>query len=410
MDEGYLSQYFDKIAVKRLSRVEVDMQKSNQHEFNGSKALRAVLGKERLQDRTVRFVRFGENGEENVFSEEGFITWYDAREKHPTRSEYRLYFQGNPVMEMATAGDLLIVTKRPNDEIDLILVEANSTYENQLIWLFGLSRQIDFEQFTYQKIEGAQDQEVNFAGRFILDELGIQIIEPENDLLDALLEPFTKLGFPTTKIFSQLARKAADREGTFSNPDDLIIHWMNYEEKLFRRLEKHIVEAELEKMQAQKVDVDSFIKFSLSVHNRRKSRAGHALENHLQVLFQNHDLLFSYNKITEHKSKPDFLFPGIEHYHDATFDASRLTMLGVKTTCKDRWRQVLSEARRIESKHLFTLEPAISVQQTNEMKANHLQLVLPKSLHETYSPGQRTELLNLNELIEVVKERQEFIV
>ena len=27
------------------------------------------------------------------------------------------------------------------------------------------------------------------------------------------------------------------------------------------------------------------------------------------------------------------------------------SMLGVKTTCKDRWRQVLSEADRIPQKH-----------------------------------------------------------
>jgi hypothetical protein len=33
-------------------------------------------------------------------------------------------------------------------------------------------------------------------------------------------------------------------------------------------------------------------------------------------------------------------------------------MLGAKTTCKDRWRQVLTEAIKIPHKHLFTLETA----------------------------------------------------
>lgn len=36
-------------------------------------------------------------------------------------------------------------------------------------------------------------------------------------------------------------------------------------------------------------------------------------------------------------------------------------MLGAKTTIKERWRQVLEEANRIERKHLITLEPAVSV-------------------------------------------------
>ncbi len=52
-------------------------------------------------------------------------------------------------------------------------------------------------------------------------------------------------------------------------------------------------------------------------------------------------------------------------------------MLGVKSTCKDRWRQVLSEAARIPDKCLLTVEPGISENQTNEMQANRLQLVLP---------------------------------
>ena len=43
-------------------------------------------------------------------------------------------------------------------------------------------------------------------------------------------------------------------------------------------------------------------------------------------------------------------------------------MLAAKTSCKDRWRQVLAEADRIRTKHLLTLEPAISKIQTAEMR------------------------------------------
>jgi len=81
-------------------------------------------------------------------------------------------------------------------------------------------------------------------------------------------------------------------------------------------------------------------------------------------------------------------------------------MLGVKTTCKDRWRQVLTEAERIRLKHLLTLEPGISENQTAEMQSNKLQLVLPTRLHETYRPKQREWLMNLDSFIQLVKERQ----
>ena len=44
MRRGLLSDYFDGVAVKRLSAVEANILRSNQHEFNGSKALRALFG------------------------------------------------------------------------------------------------------------------------------------------------------------------------------------------------------------------------------------------------------------------------------------------------------------------------------------------------------------------------------
>lgn len=83
-------------------------------------------------------------------------------------------------------------------------------------------------------------------------------------------------------------------------------------------------------------------------------------------------------------------------------------MLGAKSTCKDRWRQVLSEAERIERKHLLTLESAISENQTNEMINKKLQLVLPLPIHETYTLKQRDWLYSVKMFLEEVKEKQKF--
>ena len=81
-------------------------------------------------------------------------------------------------------------------------------------------------------------------------------------------------------------------------------------------------------------------------------------------------------------------------------------MLGAKSTLKERWRQVLSEAERIETKHLLTLEPGISLKQTAEMKAKQLQLVLPRDLHATYKPEQQAWLMNISDFIRLVQSRQ----
>jgi hypothetical protein len=81
-------------------------------------------------------------------------------------------------------------------------------------------------------------------------------------------------------------------------------------------------------------------------------------------------------------------------------------MLGVKTSCKDRWRQVLAEADRIEQKHLATLEPGISQEQTAEMASKNLCLVLPESLHSSYQKQQLKGIINLKQFIELVRQKQ----
>lgn len=406
MQKGFLSQYFEGIAIKRLSAVEVNTSVSNQHEFNGSKPLRSLFGDERRTSCNARFLWLG--GENEGISSDGKITWYDAREKHPIRSEYRLYFNRNDVMDLAKENDLLIVAKKPRDEFVIIVVRADSTLENQLLWLFGIEDQIGFS-FNFQSIENGHNPEIDYAVRYILEELGIEIEEPDADFLDSILEPYIISGqFPTTSEFSKLARKTLPGISPVDAPDFALLKWMEHEEKLFKRLERHIISKKLEHgfRDNDSIDVDGFLQFSLSVHNRRKSRVGYALENHLEEIFKIHEITYSRTAITENKSRPDFLFPGADHYHDPAFPSERLTMLGVKSTCKDRWRQVLAEADRIKSKHLLTLEPGISENQTDEMQASNLQLVLPQPLHETYKPRQRCWLINLSDFIQIVRERQ----
>jgi len=144
-----------------------------------------------------------------------------------------------------------------------------------------------------------------------------------------------------------------------------------------------------------------------SVQNRRKARAGQALENHLEAVFSAQGIRYVRGAETENRNKPDFLFPGQAEYRDDVFPANRLTMLGAKSTLKDRWRQVLSEARRIDHKHLLTLEPGISENQTSEMRAKQLQLVLPRRLHNTYRPVQQGWLIDIIEFIGIVRDRQD---
>ena len=401
MKKGFLSEYFEGIAAKRLQAVEADPSASNQHEFNGVRALKQLLGEDRFTGCPARFLWMGKESE--GFSEDSLVTWYDSRENHPTRSEHRLYFKNNPVMDLANQGDLLIVAKRPGGKLMIIVAAEFSTVENQLLWLFSVPAQIE-TRFEYHEFKNGKDTEVDFTTRFILEELGIDIQEPEAAKLDSLLEGFGGV-FPKTAMFSAFARDTLPEVVPQDDPDAALLAWIEREEKLFRRLERHIVTDRLKKgfENLEGADVDGFMEFSLSVHNRRKSRMGHALENHLEEIFRLSNIKYDRHALTEHKKKPDFLFPGSKEYNDENFPSVKLTMLGVKSTCKDRWRQVLSEAVRIPHKHLFTLEPSISENQTNEMQANKLQLVLPRNLHGTYRENQQKWLMSLDEFIETVR-------
>jgi hypothetical protein len=202
--------------------------------------------------------------------------------------------------------------------------------------------------------------------------------------------------FPTTREFSAFARKHAEGLDALKDPDSTLLGWMEFEERLFMTLERHIVSKRLDQGFAHKdgaADVDAFVKFSLSVQNRRKARAGWALGNHIDAILKAHKLAFKREATTEKRNGPDFLFPGEEEYQDAGFPSDRLLMLGAKTTCKDRWRQVLAEADRISPKHLLTLEAGISPVQTDEMHRSGLALVIPTSIQESYKPAQQLRRL-----------------
>src|SRR3546814_9248793 len=64
----------------------------------------------------------------------------------------------------------------------------------------------------------------------------------------------------------------------------------------------------------------------------------------MEVVFKTQNIRYKRTATTENKSKPDFLLPGQEEYYDPAFNPLLLTMLAVKSTCKDRWRQVLARS------------------------------------------------------------------
>lgn len=69
-----------------------------------------MLGNDR-QTFKASYIYISESEDETI-ADEGSVTWYDAREQHPTRTEYRLYYTGNDVLYKAEQGDLLVIGKK----------------------------------------------------------------------------------------------------------------------------------------------------------------------------------------------------------------------------------------------------------------------------------------------------------
>lgn len=186
------------------------------------------------------------------------------------------------------------------------------------------------------------------------------------------------------------------------NPDGRLLARRTCEYAVFRVVEEmHILDAVRKGFES----VEEFINLANAVSNRRKSRSGRSLELHLARIFREEGLEnFGTQCVTEERKMPDFLFPSCEKYHDRTYPDERLRMLAVKTTCKDRWRQILSEADRIKTPFLFTLQEGVSENQYREMESAGVTLVVPAALHGKFPEKVRPRLLTLERFIRSTNE------
>jgi len=133
------------------------------------------------------------------------------------------------------------------------------------------------------------------------------------------------------------------------------------------------------------------------------ARSGRSLELHTREIFIEEGLKegknFSLGSESDVGKKPDFIFPSEASYKNADYSQSKLRMLAVKTACKDRWRQILNEADRIQTKHLLTLQEGVSENQFREMSNAQVRLVVPEPLIYRYSKSIRPQLQTLASFI-----------
>ena len=322
---------------------------------------------------------------QNDFDTESRFKYYGVG----TRNEYRItrFGRGFPFLNDENVGDLLVLARFDKDYYEAFVLQTDDDIDDFFSY-FNLS---------YDKTNQIIDVH--------------QSIQPEQRLLTLINDFIAKYAdFPDTRVMANGARMCFNEaNGIFTYnivtaPDDVLLGWLDTEYTLFKYMEEKVYSDITTKPFPS---IDTFVAMANEVLNRRKSRAGKSLEHHLADIFTHNELIFEEQVITEEKKKPDFVFPNGQCYHNLTFPGELLTVLGAKTTCKDRWRQVLNEADRVDDKYLFTLQQGISSNQLKEMQDYRLHLVVPHKYLTSFPKEYRGGICDLSSFIGMVKERQE---
>jgi len=308
------------------------------------------------------------------------VKWYGKR----TRSEYRLtrFGKGFPFLTPESVGDMLVLVPENHQKFKAYVLDNDEDIED---------------------IQAALGVEV--AGFWGVYEGGKPRIETESQCLERRFRVFVKRldGFPTGAAFSQgtleALRECVKRFDRL-NGDKTLVRCVEAEYKLYRLAERQICQSDIVRVFK---DVDDFLRTASSIMNRRKSRAGRSLENHFEYLLRRAEIPYV-ARPSQIDGEPDIIIPSVDAYKDNRYPADKLFMVGVKTTCKDRWRQVLNEATRIKQKHIMTIQQGISKKQLNEMKRVGVQLIVPVDFHKRY-PRSDMKLLEVEEFVGLVRRR-----
>lgn len=322
---------------------------------------------------------------QNSFETESRFIYYGKG----TRNEYRLtrFGKGFPFLKDENVGDLLILSHIGDDVYEGFVLQSDEDIENF------------FSEFNLTSSETNKLIDKN------------NLVSTEDKLLECFKVFIRQLevDFPSSIEMAKQARMCyinaykISTNSIIQEPDKNILKWLDSEYELFKVIEndryKNLLSAPFQ-------TVNEFVEVANSILNRRKSRAGKSLEHHLAEVFKISALKFESQAVTEENKKPDFIFPDSFSYNNQSYNEDKLVFLASKTTCKDRWRQILNEADRVKIKHLFTLQQGISANQLHEMSNSKVQLVVPKQYIDTFPIQYRNNIMTLGNFIEFVKIKQ----
>ena len=318
------------------------------------------------------------------------ITYENKIYYYSSKKEYRIANFGGKSFEFLQdkyIGSLLIVAKGEDNLYNAYVLEAQKDIDDFLDYY-----RLDNTNPT-QCIKGLYNSNLS---------------KEKINRIRNVVEQYTD--FPSTSEICTAAQNLIISIGRLQNKDiikncdKLVKDWYDVDFLIFEGIEEKLYRPYIMEPIGE---LNRLLRLSKVITNRRKSRAGLSLENHLSRIFDASGFIYEKHAETELHKKPDFLFPNSKSYHDVSFDQDKLLMLAAKTTCKDRWRQVLNEADKIRNKYLFTLQPGVSSNQLKEMKSCNLTLVVPKKNLKLFDYSETKNVIDLTTFVSYIKEKQQ---
>lgn len=116
----------------------------------------------------------------------------------------------------------------------------------------------------------------------------------------------------------------------------------------------------------------------LSASQQRKTRAGRSFEFHIASVLTDGRIQFAEQAVTGGR-RPDFVLPDRRTLQSIARTNSEAAVIAAKTTLRDRWKGLSSEALRC-SVYLATVDDRVMSPVINELAQEGITLVVPESL------------------------------
>ncbi len=166
--EYRLGEYLFGVAVRRLVGKLEKSEADKLLVFNGTDALVSIFGASERNGIPARFLL--KQDEKEMRSAAGYLNWQSLVNVASAKRKFRLTFENNAVMSLATRGDDIYFLMQPEGSAIVVLAQEGSTMQCQLRWLLKVNS-TEAIGFSAKRFRAGRTN-TSLSERLVLEELG----------------------------------------------------------------------------------------------------------------------------------------------------------------------------------------------------------------------------------------------